>query len=224
MRWRVIEMRPHDGRVVLQSTTSERVIAVKPEKIVGGMPTADGDTPPGADGGMALAIPWATPPAASLAGADGGMELAIPEVGTSSSYSGDSLDQNMNILVRDVIRAATTNNFVLGKWLALPLNGKGEIKLQRCAEGAAPLVYYDALRERGLTLVFRNSAFPGETIIFEHCDILKVCPQDFWWVYCLQCKRFLFPARAHRASREHERRSRLGWSIPSMQQWSLTDH
>ena len=69
------------------------------------------------------------------------------------------------------------------------------------------LVFYDSLRENGLTLHFRSQHFPWfGIVVLEFGDALAWCPAGYVWVFCGLCGKFHFPPtgdNCHRRSKSH---------------------
>ena len=103
-------------------------------------------------------------------------------------------------------------------WLPLPGKGKNKVMITRavlpCADAGQivdgynfnELLFYDALGQAGLTLRFESEEFANMgPITLEFGDILVWCPMGHVRVYCAICRKFLWPAKRHRASNSHTR-------------------
>jgi len=95
-----------------------------------------------------------------------------------------------------------------------PTGDGGELVTVQAAprQGAAlfhfgNICQYDRPHEPEYTLQFFHYRWERTIITFEIFDVLKKCPAEVYWPFCVLCGKFVWAL--HRAGREHVRKSQL---------------
>ena len=116
-------------------------------------------------------------------------------------------NNRMNAWLQELLpSAAEQPNLERFCGVRIPIPGWGGnfVLFRRAQDGEADeALMFPILGELGLSM-YHGSQWAHSLIRVGFCDILKPCPMGQIWVWCAYCRKFLFPAEAHRGSRRHQ--------------------